>query len=31
VAEIAGTAHYTGTARFTLEPEDPLGDGFLLD
>ena len=30
VAEIAGTAHYTGEARFTLEPDDPLGDGFLL-
>jgi trans-L-3-hydroxyproline dehydratase len=28
--EVAGTAHYTGEARFTLEPEDPLGDGFLL-
>jgi proline racemase len=30
VAEIAGTAHYTGDARFTLESDDPLGDGFLL-
>jgi len=28
--EVSGTAHYTGEARFTLEPEDPLGDGFLL-
>ena len=31
VAEISGTAHYIGTARFTLEADDPLGDGFLLD
>lgn len=31
VAEISGTAHYTGSARFTLEADDPLGDGFLLD
>jgi trans-L-3-hydroxyproline dehydratase len=28
--EVSGAAHYTGEARFTLEPEDPLGDGFLL-
>lgn len=28
--EVSGTAHYTGEARFTLEPGDPLGDGFLL-
>src|SRR3546814_921968 len=31
VAEISGTAHYTGSARFTLEADDPLGAGFLLD
>jgi len=31
VAEISGTAHYTGEARFTVEPEDPLAAGFLLD
>lgn len=31
VVEVSGTAHYTGEARFTLEPDDPLGDGFLLD
>lgn len=30
VAEISGAAHYTGEARFTVEPDDPLGDGFLL-
>src|SRR3546814_2674262 len=30
VAEISGTAHYTGEARFTLEVDDPLGDGFQL-
>jgi proline racemase len=28
--EVAGEAHYTGTARFTAEPDDPLRDGFLL-
>lgn len=31
IAEISGTAHYTGSARFTLEAEDPLGEGFRLD
>ena len=30
VAEVAGKAHYMGEARFTLEPEDPLAEGFLL-
>jgi len=30
VVEVAGRAHYTGTARFTLEPGDALGGGFLL-
>ncbi len=29
--EVAGQAHYHGEARFTLEPEDPLAEGFLLD
>jgi trans-L-3-hydroxyproline dehydratase len=28
--EVGGRAHYTGTARFTLEPDDPLKGGFLL-
>jgi trans-L-3-hydroxyproline dehydratase len=28
--EVGGRAHYTGTARFTVEPDDPLKDGFLL-
>jgi trans-L-3-hydroxyproline dehydratase len=28
--EVGGRAHYTGTARFTLEEDDPLGGGFLL-
>jgi trans-L-3-hydroxyproline dehydratase len=28
--EVGGRAHYTGTARFTVEPDDPLRDGFLL-
>jgi len=31
VAEVSGDAYYYGAARFTLEPEDPLGEGFLLD
>jgi trans-L-3-hydroxyproline dehydratase len=30
VAEVSGRAHYTGTARFTLEPDDDIGRGFLL-
>ena len=30
IAEVSGRAHYHGEARFTLEPEDPLGAGFLL-
>ena len=30
VADISGTAHYTGEARFTVDPDDPLGGGFLL-
>lgn len=28
--EVAGRAHYTGTARFTLEDDDQIGRGFLL-
>ena len=28
--EVGGRAHYTGTARFTLEADDPLAGGFLL-
>ncbi len=28
--EVAGRAHYTGSARFTREPDDLLGGGFLL-
>lgn len=31
VAEISGIAHYTGESRFTLEPDDALAAGFLLD
>jgi trans-L-3-hydroxyproline dehydratase len=27
---VGGRAHYTGTARFTVEPDDMLGGGFLL-
>ena len=30
IVEVAGRAHYTGTARFTLEAGDELGGGFLL-
>jgi proline racemase len=28
--EVGGRAHYTGRSSFTLEPDDPLGAGFLL-
>jgi trans-L-3-hydroxyproline dehydratase len=28
--EVGGRAHYTGNARFTLEPDDAIGRGFLL-
>lgn len=28
--EVEGEAHYTGSARFVTEPDDPLKDGFLL-
>ncbi|SLN32492.1 proline racemase family protein [Oceanibacterium hippocampi] len=31
VVRVAGRAHHSGTARFVVEPDDPLGDGFLLD
>jgi proline racemase len=30
VTEIAGSAYLTGFHQFVLEPDDPLGDGFLL-
>jgi proline racemase len=30
VTEVEGAAYRTGSAEFTLDPEDPLGDGFLL-
>jgi proline racemase len=30
VTEIAGSAHLTGFHQFVLEPDDPLGTGFLL-
>ena len=30
VAEVGGRAFFTGEASFTLEPDDPLGHGFLL-
>ena len=28
--EVGGQAYYTGRASFTREPDDPLGEGFLL-
>lgn len=28
--EVAGEAHFTGTAEFTVEPSDPLANGFRL-
>lgn len=30
VARVSGRAHYTGTARFIVEDDDPLRGGFLL-
>jgi proline racemase/trans-L-3-hydroxyproline dehydratase len=30
VTEVEGTAYRTGEHRFTLDPDDPLGTGFLL-
>lgn len=30
VTEVEGTAHRTGDARFTLDPDDTLGTGFVL-
>ncbi len=30
VVEVGGSAHYSGTARFTREADDPLRAGFLL-
>jgi trans-L-3-hydroxyproline dehydratase len=30
IAEVGGEAFYTGEASFRVEPEDPLGGGFLL-
>jgi proline racemase len=30
VTEVTGQAFRTGEASFTLDPDDPLGDGFLL-
>jgi len=30
VVEVAGHAHYSGTARFRLEADDPFPEGFLL-
>ena len=30
VTEVEGSAYRTGRAAFTLDPDDPLGEGFLL-
>lgn len=30
VPEVRGQAHVTGRSEFWLEPDDPLGDGFLI-
>ena len=30
VVEVTGTAHNTGEHRFALDPDDPLGAGFVL-
>ena len=30
VTEVTGAAYRTGEATFTLDPDDPLGEGFLL-
>jgi proline racemase len=30
VTEVEGSAFRTGTSTFTLDPDDPLGEGFLL-
>jgi proline racemase len=30
VTEVEGSAHLTGHHEFVLEPDDPLGTGFLL-
>ena len=30
VTEVEGTAYRTGCAEFVLDPDDPLGEGFLL-
>jgi proline racemase len=30
VTEVAGSAYRTGSAEFTLDPDDPLREGFLL-
>ena len=29
-AEVGGRAYYSGTSVFTVEEDDPLGDGFIL-
>jgi proline racemase len=30
ITEVEGTAHVAGRSQFVLDPEDPLGTGFLL-
>ena len=30
VPEVTGSAHITGTSRFCIDPDDPLGEGFFI-
>jgi len=30
ITEVSGTAYRTGESSFVLDPDDPLGEGFLL-
>ncbi|MCK0196744.1 proline racemase family protein [Ancylobacter sp. 6x-1] len=30
IPEISGTAHFLGTATWALDPDDPIGEGFLV-
>ncbi|MFB0517395.1 MAG: proline racemase family protein, partial [Candidatus Neomarinimicrobiota bacterium] len=30
ITEVEGSAHITGKSEFLIDPDDPLGDGFIL-
>ena len=30
VPEVSGEAHFTGASAFVLDPDDPIGDGFVF-